>query len=413
MTKSQSESRTYCPLDEAPMLIILTKISARKIIDNNDDPFWANLEKVYDGVFDQMPQDMHYQMFHMGYSRFFNTDPKSTWCNGQTFGKVGLSGLNPPKLTFDLRNKLNQLTDDWNSALHAHLLGYAFRKLNQDGSGKWDFQRIWFAQYDSTKQSQYSFAGHLFCEPGVEDSKFQDPSTWIFGVWGDQKDSTSEDANANNGVSNIGKANNDGSSDGVSNIGKANNVGSSAGEVDASNFVSIDAQTCKSDPKYNGDDAFGWDCDMAVYYADPTTDHSVTTITGLDFTRSFHPKSAGFTHIKEYLAIKMKAVRKAPQNNECIDAPPTNLDDDSAIASGFPQSVCANGAGALATALDGGSSQTIATATAAFPTSTAAFPTSTVSTPLGTCASKCNCNEDSCTNDSPTCCPNGTCDQTC
>ena len=324
-----------------------------------------------------MPHDMHYQMFHIGYTKFFNTDPESTWCNGQTFGKVGLSGLFPPKLTFDLRNKLNQLTDDWNAILHAHLLGYANKKLNEVGDGKWEFQRIWFAAYDSRKQPQYSFGGHLFCEPGVEDAKFQDPSTWIFGVWGKQKDTTSSEA---------------------------------GDEVGPSAFASIDSKSCQSDPKYNDDDAFGWDCDMAVYYADPDTEHNVTTVTGLDFTRSFHPKSAGFTHLKDYLAIKMKAVRRAPQNNQCIDAPPTDLDEDSAIQSGFPKSICANGAGALSTALNSANPPT-ATATAT-PTS-ASSQTSTASTPLGTCASKCNCNEDSCTDDSPTCCPNGTCDNNC
>jgi hypothetical protein len=190
-----------------------------------------------------MPKDMHYQMIHLGYSKFFNVDDQSTWCIGQTLGKIPLSGLNPPKLMFDLRNKLNKLTDYWNTILHAYLLGYVQNRLNKgtapDG---WLLTRLWYANYD--KSDEYSFKDHRFCVPGFEEPRFQDPRTWLFGVWGDQKDA----------------------------------------EVSADHFANIDAASCASDPKYNSDDAFAWDCDMAVYYADPTTDHNVTTIMADEFT---------------------------------------------------------------------------------------------------------------------------------
>lgn len=332
-------------------------------MDNRDDPFWAKLEKTYDGIFDQMPHDMHYQMFHLGYSKFFNVDQRSTWCNGQTFGKIGLSGLRPPKLTFDLRNKLNKLTDDWNTNLYSHLLGYVQRRLNKgtapDG---WLFTRLWYGNYDSTR-SQYSFEGHRFCVLGVEDSKFQDPSTWFFGVWGDQKDA---------GIS-------------------------------ADHFASIDAASCASDAKYGGDDAFAWDCDMAVYYADPTTDHNVTTILGSDFIRSFHPKTSGFETVKRYIVSNIKKVRKVPPINQCIPAPGPDLENIASLASGYPTSLCATASGAYATALGG--STTAKTKTSS---STTAAPA-----PTGTCTSQCDCNENGCTQDSPGCCGNGTCDQNC
>jgi hypothetical protein len=308
-----------------------------------------------------MPKDMHYQMFHLGYSKFFNVDDQSTWCNDQTLGKIPLSGLNPPKLTFDLRNKLNKLTDDWNTILYAHLLGYVQRRLNKgtapDG---WLFTRLWYGDYD--RSDKYSFKDHRFCVPGVEDPKFQDPSTWFFGVWGDQKDA----------------------------------------EVSADHFANINAASCASDPKYDSDDAFAWDCDMAVYYADPTTDHNVTTITADEFTRSFHPKTSGFEMVKNYLVANIKKVRKVPPINQCIPAPGPDLENLASLASGYPTSLCATASGAIVTALGGP-----ATATDA-PSLTTAAPS-----PTSTCNSKCNCNENGCTDDSPGCCGNGTCDKNC
>jgi hypothetical protein len=307
-----------------------------------------------------MPNDMHYQMFHLGYSKFFNVDDQSTWCNDQTLGKFPLSGLNPPKLTFDLRNKLNKLTDDWNSILYAHLLGYVNRRLTKgtapDG---WLVTRLWYADYD--KSNKYSFKDHRFCMPGVEDPNFQDPSTWFFGVWGDQKDA----------------------------------------EVSADHFANIDAASCASDPKYDSDDAFAWDCDMAVYYADPTTDHNVTTITADEFTRSFHPKTSGFEMVKNYLIANIKKVRRVPPINQCIPAPGPDLENLASLASGYPQSLCATASGAIVTALGGPATATDASSTTAAPS------------PTSTCKSKCNCNENGCTDDSPGCCGNGTCDKNC
>lgn len=306
-----------------------------------------------------MPKDLHYQMFHLGYSKFFNVDDTSTWCTGQTLGKRGISGPKPPKLTLDLRKKVNTLTDDWNAKLYDHLVDYVQRRLNKgtapDG---WLFTRLWYGDYDKTR---YSFNGHRFCEPTVEDSKFQDPSTWFFGVWGGQKDA----------------------------------------EVSADHFANIDAASCASDPKYDSDDIFAWDCDMAVYYSDPTTDHNVTTITAYDFKSAFHPKTSGFEMIKKYLVANIKAVRRVPPINQCIPAPGPDLENLASLASGYPASLCATASGAYATAL-GGSATTTDT-----PSSTTATP------PTSTCNSKCNCNEDGCTDDSPGCCGNGTCDNNC
>lgn len=342
-----------------------------------------------------MPKDFHYQIIQIGYTKFFNADDDSTWCNGQTFGKRPFS-LSPPKLSLDLRKKLNTLSDDFNTRLYSHLLGYAFHKLNEPDREQqgWLVQRIWYAQYDSAKTNLFN--SHKFCEPGVEDSKFQDPSTWLFGVWGKQNDAPAT----------------------------------------ASDFSQIDASSCASDAKYDDDDIFAWDCDMAVYYASPGANKTATTITGLDFVRSFHPKTAGFEAIKTYLANAITKVRKVPSIAECIPAPGPDIDDISSTSSGFPSSLCAtatgvsgyaNSLGASATpiavsgnAIDslGASATNTATPTvvsgnAVDSLGASATDTSTAPGSTSTCNSKCDCNEDGCTSDSPACCANGTCDDSC
>lgn len=333
-----------------------------------------------------MPKDFHYQVMQIGYSKFFNADDESTWCNTQSLGKVPFS-LSPPKLTLELRRKLNALSDEFNSKLYAHLLGYANDKLNQpdrEGEG-WLIQRIWFADYDGVRTSL--FAGHKFCEPGVENSNFEDPSTWIFGVWGDQKDSTAATASSSS---------------------------NSNSPATASDFANIDASSCTSDPKYNDDEVFAWDCDMAVYYASPGADQTATTITGFDFVRSFHPKTAGFEAIKTYLARKILAIRRVPPIAQCIPAPGPDLDDISSTSTGFPSSLCAT-----ATGVSGYANSLSASATSVSPSATSVSPsesatsTSTAPAPTGTCNSQCDCNEDGCTSDSPGCCGNGTCDNSC
>jgi len=135
-----------------------------------------------------MPADFHYQIIQLGYSKFFNAEDDSTWCNDRTFGKIPFT-ISPPKLTLELRRKLNQLTDDFNVLLWTIVLSYANQKLSQDGAKEkgWLINRIFFGSLDTTDGSR-SFEGHRFCELGVEDRKFQDPRTWFFGVWGEQDD---------------------------------------------------------------------------------------------------------------------------------------------------------------------------------------------------------------------------------
>ena len=128
--------------------------------------------------------------------------------------------------------------------------------------------------------------------------------------------------------------------------------------VTASYFDKYDPNTCSKHPNYEDDDAFALECDMAQYYASPGADKNAETITGLDFTRSFHPKTADFTNTKDYLTETITTVRKQPEPNQCIKNP-VNIDlnnlDTPANNQPMPASLCDTGHG-YATALSSSSS---------------------------------------------------------
>ncbi|KAK2760199.1 hypothetical protein FQN54_002266 [Arachnomyces sp. PD_36] len=313
--------------------------------------FYNRLSKVYDGIFDQMPNDGHYQVLHLGYSRFFNVDDESTWCNGQTFGKFGLGSR--PKLTLELRKKLNNLTKFLNTHLFIWSIKYASDRLH-DKRDPWEVQRLFFGDYDAF--DEYSFSGHRFCEVGVEDPKFGDPETWIFGVWGDQNDA----------------------------------------EVSADYFAELDAGSCGSDARYESDDAFAWDCDMAVHYADDTTDRNVTTIPGFDFTRPFHPKTRGFEKVKDFIVYQMHKRRRS-SHIKCIPFPEN--EEALQLLAGKDITLCPPE--------QSSPPPTETTTSDTSPSTTTSHP------PTGTCKSMCHCDESKCSDDSPGCCPNGTCDDGC
>ncbi|KAK4696445.1 hypothetical protein P7C71_g1469, partial [Lecanoromycetidae sp. Uapishka_2] len=317
------------------------------------DDFKNRIKKIYDGIFDQMPKDFHYQILHLGYSQFFNADDDSTWCNDQTFGKVPFSGLNPPKLTLELRRKMNQLSFDLNLALYSNLLGYSNDKSNNPDretaiKNGWLTQRIWFGNIDGHAPN---FNGHRFCEKGQEDPQFGGANTWIFGVWGPQLDVGPDDGNtASSGNTPVGVGVGVGAATvaGVAPVAVADALVGAGPAVGAEAFANIDAASCGQDPSYAHDQAFAWDCDMASYYANSSNDHSVTTIPGVDFTRSFHPKTRGFTAIKDFIQLALSGMRKAPARGSCM--PIYQPDTSPPLPAGIPTNLCLTANG-FATAL--------------------------------------------------------------
>ena len=112
-------------------------------------------------------------------------------------------------------------------------------------------------------------------------------------------------------------------------------------------------------------------------------------------------RKPSYDEVIESLAVELKSVANDNDNVSSYFSSYASSVYSSAT-SFISQWTGKNGVYAPATSASGGNPGT-GTATA----------TATANSALSTCASKCNCNEDGCTPDSPGCCGNGTCDSNC
>lgn len=268
-----------------------TLAASRVKLDSQD--LQDNMFKVYDGIFGKMPAGYHYHVYHILYSAFFNADDASTWCNDQTFGL--LPGYKP-LLTLDLRTKLNRLGEDLNSRLAEIIEAYRKTKQPVDGphAPGWVRNRIWSIDPDRERDSLNNAYGifdkHRFCEIGVEDPAFNDPSTWFFG-W---------------------------RTDDVTMVG-------------ASNFSSVDTSTCASDPRYESDIVFSYQCDYAQYFKTPQAQSDLVVAAPESLTKSFHPRSVGFTALKRMLQNIMVDLRPAETRGLCAAGSNANGTDSDSV----------------------------------------------------------------------------------
>lgn len=100
-----------------------------------------------------------------GYARFF--DANTTECDDMSLG-VWYGG---PKLSQDIRRRMNELVDAANAKLH--------RTVDQvEGGFRGVRPRILFVDYDDL------FEGHRFCEPGVLEPAYNRTDSWFFLVGG-------------------------------------------------------------------------------------------------------------------------------------------------------------------------------------------------------------------------------------
>ena len=307
----------------------------------NSQDFQDQLFKVYDAVFDKMPANYHYQIYHLLYHRFFNVQDSDDWCNQQTFGII--PGYRP-LLELPLRQKLNDLVDDLNSRIKFIVQKYYESKSpsNQPHAPGWFRNRIWSVdpedQYDG--RNYYGlFDGHRFCEQGVKDPNFADPSIWFFG-W-----RTSD----------------------VTMVG-------------ASHFSGIDASSCANDPKYDTDMVFTYSCAYAQYFSSPQANQDTQVVLPEQVVKAFHPRSSGFTAIKNMASNALIDLRPAEHNHPACTSEAQNENTTALVDGNGPApsqpSTCAGPTG-TGTALPSSTSSTSSSA----PTST------TWSDPFGPVAS--------------------------
>ena len=225
------------------------------------DQMW----KVYDGIFARLNADHHYQVYHILYPRLFNAE--TDWCNDQS---LGVFPFYKPRLTRELRSRLNDLVDRFSVAIRQSAEEYTWYKrleylLDPGKHPGWSQNRLFVLNPDVIDGSP-TFERHRFCEEGMTDPASASDDIWFFSPF-------ASDASQ---------------------------------EANGSYFGGIDPVACKLDSRYNPTNpAFAWDCDVAQYFALPHAQQNLTTAMGFDASKWFHPKTAGFTVIKNMLGQEL------------------------------------------------------------------------------------------------------------
>ena len=227
--------------------------------------FEDDIHAVYDKVFEKMVDDRHYQLYHILYNRFFND--QTELCDDMSFSAV------VPKLTRQLRRKLNLLGDDLNKRLEEVANSYIQKQTKVSWS---QGPRLFVLTPDKQKRSNGEtyglFDGHRFCEPGRTDLK--DPSVWFFGTL--DKDSLEKR------------------------------------EIEAETLEQYDTSSCHTDPKYETDVKFNYECDLAQYSAARGGVERAGLIALPEIvSQSFHPRTAGFRAEKRMLQESLQKNRPA------------------------------------------------------------------------------------------------------
>ncbi|KAF3480767.1 acetyl xylan esterase [Arthroderma uncinatum] len=197
--------------------------ASEKIIDTE---LTSRIFKVYEKIHEKSsPFDVYQEsppiIMHTLYDNFFNAD--TDWCDSQTMGVH----LDRPKLTKELRAKLNALTERVNTQIDHALTQWNWRATEYFRK---DMQQPSFPSRPGLNslvliEPNDRFDGHRFCEEGVE--TFDDPSIWFFKLFGN-------DVPAENTLTEISTENFD------DKVVNATSV--------ADYFGHVDTKTCGEDP---------------------------------------------------------------------------------------------------------------------------------------------------------------------
>ncbi|KAF2172258.1 carbohydrate esterase family 3 protein [Zasmidium cellare ATCC 36951] len=195
------------------------------------------------------------------YPSFFDIYDDDTWCDGQTLNVV--MGTSEPKLTSDLRSRLNTLSTQMSTRLVSYV--NAWNRAAHPG-----YARVLLSDYYGTGDTIYGT--HRFCRYDVHD--LDDSSIWIFKAYGYDVTTAGVQLQSTAGE----------------------NATLTAQQVEST----WDASTCAQDPQYDTWSDFMFGCEYALLLASGNV--SSDTVFGLPefLSKVFHPKSVAYTEIAEY-----------------------------------------------------------------------------------------------------------------
>ncbi|KAI9662135.1 MAG: hypothetical protein M1831_002831 [Alyxoria varia] len=156
-----------------------------------DDGYKRQVWDLYDKTFSKMPLDYHHQIYHIGYPNIFNYETE--WCDDKSMSVLkwlpsmvaGWFGFKETVLSRGLRKELADLSWFGNKRLMQIVSEYIDQKTPQNGprAPGWYKNRLFFLDLDYKNDLQGGvLGGHRFCEPGVTDTDFEDPSIWFFSL---------------------------------------------------------------------------------------------------------------------------------------------------------------------------------------------------------------------------------------
>lgn len=258
---------------------VLRKVEA---MFENHESIDKILHPVYSRLYNEiLPHDPNSIIVHIGYHKFF--DSQTDWCSDKSMGYTGGS---KPKLTKELRARLNQLVTNLNAYLLWSVYRYTrLRKLVKDPSWMTEGKsRLYFLYPDFDPVNDYEGAlkDHRFCERGVEDETFKDQRIWFLGPSWAEHDSS---------------------------------IGPTLGSFTAQ----YDVAACASDTKYQTDLEFKYGCDYAIAAGVEGNDANQQVLLPEYLVKLFHPKTSGFTAVKDILKKKLISVKDATSENVVCD----------------------------------------------------------------------------------------------
>ena len=151
------------------------KMSAWDMITHYQDggQLEERMFQVYDGIFASMSNDEHYQLYHIFYPTFFDTEEGSEWCDEWSF-----QGLFFPLLSMQRRRELNGLTYSLNECLRRIAINYISQMPARGIRGK--LITINPNSFEYNGQYWDLFRGHRFCEHDDRDEYLFTDNTWFF-----------------------------------------------------------------------------------------------------------------------------------------------------------------------------------------------------------------------------------------